>query len=975
MKKCIKKIAIIMLIFLICISSISIPSVKAQGGISKNIANCGGDGKNNDNTAGDQSKTEYRVKKWSQDTNHGGWKRMWRYEGDNAEEVRALIAQYAVQAANNDKIGYCYGANTLLTQLKKPEVNYEPSKITEACNADCSNSTWDIVACAGNKLGMENLKGIYKKSSVMASTPAGSNVYGFMVYSEQKYLTSADNLQPGDILASNGHVTIYVGNATSTSAENIGSNVTGGWEVQDITVDFDKQDFRYNGRPKDATYEGKKSLIKEILSSLATIIDYIVGFLFHVVTAAFVGIVELIESGLAKMLKALETTTGNDVQSSNADHYTIEDLVFNRIPALDVNIFSKTPGGKEPQANSPLEIIITMISAWYVTIRNISIIVMLLAVIISGIRMAIATTAEKKADYKEYLIRWIKALTLVFVVHYLIYFILVLNEKVVKMFANAVDETGENVIYNTIKTRAYDVRLSVGFPGTIMYITLFIYWLRFLWLYFKRYVRVLILIVCAPIVIAKYALSSSKKSEFDNWLSDFISNVIIQSVHALEYAVFFGIAVDLAKESVVGFIIALVFMAQILKLDSVVLGMISFRGSGAGRVKELKEHKPLDKTINNLVDKVAFPAAVAITAGNVVYGTGKVIGNEVSYRRQKADDKDELKYGYRPRETKAKERKKKSNARKNSFDQFMLDHFNKNGQDAHWAQIAKLKIKSRQGGKVGKIYKGQLKRYNKQQWDMFKNKGGRIGSVIGGTAEGLFALPLMATNWEEEGVPILFDSAHNIRSGIKGINKDAEENQKAKEKVEKTAKIVGKVDEIVEDTENKINSITDKDRAKKAQKEINKFTKLKANSSYIQNAMITKLYSDNNLLQEAENGNYNNLINETLKKVDKDSTLNSNEADEIKNKMEEYMNTYMNANTEGGGHVTFSENVIEEISKQFEDTIAEATVSEDNIDIAKNINEIKDLNAESIKNGSGTLIKPNMFTKELENKVNDLNNN
>lgn len=36
--------------------------------------------------------------------------------------------------------------------------------------------------------------------------------------------------------------------------------------------------------------------------------------------------------------------------------------------------------------------------------------------------------------------------------------------------------------------------------------------------------------------------------------------------------------------------------------------------------------------------------------------------------------------------------------------------------------------------------------------------------------------------------------------------------------------------------------------------------------------------------------------------------------------------------------------------------------------IKLNINKIKDLNAESIKNGSGTLIKPNMFTKKLRIK-------
>ncbi len=72
---------------------------------------------------------------------------------------------------------------------------------------------------------------------------------------------------------------------------------------------------------------------------------------------------------------------------------------------------------------------------------------------------------------------------------------------------NSVGE--EQSIYETIRTRAYDMRPTVGIPGMIMYIALVITWVRFLWVYAKRMFTVLILVIIAPFIGAKYAIDSA----------------------------------------------------------------------------------------------------------------------------------------------------------------------------------------------------------------------------------------------------------------------------------------------------------------------------------------------------------------------------------------------------------------------------------------------------------------------------------
>ena len=177
------------------------------------ISNSGSDenGAYRGGQAGDQTGKEWQMRSWY----NRPWLVVLRYPD---QKVALKLAQLAIDAALNDKIGYDQGQNrTYLAQLKA--VGWEPSKVTVACEADCSAGVCANVTAAGYLLGIKALKehtGTYTGNMRSALTKAG-----FKALTDSKYLTSGDYLLPGDILLNDNHHT-----ATNVT---IGSKVKKDW--------------------------------------------------------------------------------------------------------------------------------------------------------------------------------------------------------------------------------------------------------------------------------------------------------------------------------------------------------------------------------------------------------------------------------------------------------------------------------------------------------------------------------------------------------------------------------------------------------------------------------------------------------------------------------------------------------------------------------------------------------------------------
>lgn len=418
-------------------------------------------------------------------------------------------------------------------------------------------------------------------------------------------------------------------------------------------------EFYYSGTTK-GTYVVSEGIFSWLIDNLGKIADWIFGICTMGVRMVFVGWTALIEKLLTWSVESAGGVSNNgglvvdstDVTAigDSSGNLTVEAIVYNRVPLFDINFFNLeidrtvSPTGqilrcekcKKPveeccqitegnvpdevnctcgcnacsnceqylanwQAEEPLVIKIReFVAMWYTIIRLLALVAMLIVLIGIGIKMALSTIASEKAVYKRMFIDWFVGMIILFAMHYLIYFVIIINETLVETVretANSINKTqlqfvnyGEKTkdkdtnediqvvnddeieisIYEEIRTRAYDAKLSVGLSGMIMYMTLVYFAIRYSISYLKRYLTVIVLSLMAPPLGVGYALQKAltgKSSSLKTWMTEFVMTVIIQIVHALIYAVFISTALALSMESVAGMVVALIFMNFALKAE------------------------------------------------------------------------------------------------------------------------------------------------------------------------------------------------------------------------------------------------------------------------------------------------------------------------------------------------------------------------------------------------------------------------
>ncbi|MCR5718681.1 MAG: hypothetical protein K6F80_06590 [Oscillospiraceae bacterium] len=178
------------------------------------ISNSGSDENGNykGGAAGDNTGKEWYIRDW--------YNRPWNCVLRHPDaEVRACLADLAIKAAKNDKIGYDqYQRQTYWTELQK--VGYDPSKITTACEADCSAGVIANVKAVGHLLGRKELQTI--TCTYTGNMRASLKSAGFQCLTDSKYLSESSYLVAGDILLNDAHHT-----ATAvTNGKNSGQSAT-----------------------------------------------------------------------------------------------------------------------------------------------------------------------------------------------------------------------------------------------------------------------------------------------------------------------------------------------------------------------------------------------------------------------------------------------------------------------------------------------------------------------------------------------------------------------------------------------------------------------------------------------------------------------------------------------------------------------------------------------------------------------------
>lgn len=162
------------------------------------ISNCGHDENNRykGGKAGDQTGQEWAIIPWYSRP----WNVVLRYPN---ESVGKKIAELAEKAAKNNNIGYDQNERGTYWNCLRAS-GYDPSKIAELCEADCSSGAVANIKAVGYLLGIAKFQNLSTFLYTGNLRKALENA-GFETLYDEKYLSSDEYLLPGDILLYEGH--------------------------------------------------------------------------------------------------------------------------------------------------------------------------------------------------------------------------------------------------------------------------------------------------------------------------------------------------------------------------------------------------------------------------------------------------------------------------------------------------------------------------------------------------------------------------------------------------------------------------------------------------------------------------------------------------------------------------------------------------------------------------------------------------
>ncbi len=228
-------------------------------------------------------------------------------------------------------------------------------------------------------------------------------------------------------------------------------------------------------------------------------------------------------------------TEGATDSSVDTSTITPFDIFFNKVKLVDINFFDI---GTESNFINTMR---TSVASWYYIMRIIAASILLVILIYVGIRMAISTVASDRAMYKKMLVDWVCSLALVFLLHYIIIFVITVNNSIVSVIENSVNNTNVSNTYKTIRDIAGEKLIFANLDNigaTIIYIMLIWQTFGIIVSYFNRMLKVAFLIIISPLVTITYSIDKmgdGKAQALNLWLKEIVFTILIQPFHCIIY--------------------------------------------------------------------------------------------------------------------------------------------------------------------------------------------------------------------------------------------------------------------------------------------------------------------------------------------------------------------------------------------------------------------------------------------------------
>ena len=303
----------------------------------------------------------------------------------------------------------------------------------------------------------------------------------------------------------------------------------------------------------------------------------------------FVSVAGVIPDMISRLLSAVALGDRANMEDNTqiSEFFTIGDLLTNKYPLFNINIFEETPSGPNSELSNTIK---QNTAIWYVAIRNIAVAGCAVTLLYVGIRMAIAQTAEDSAKYKKMLISWFVGVILLFLMHYIALIMIKITEIFTTLIVNAVgNDTNITDMEVTMLTKIPDDTAKAEGWGKLIYLimnfVLVFYQLKFFIMYLFRVLKIFILTIVSPLMCVTYpidAMGDGKAQGFNNWFRRVMMEIFIQPIHLVIYIVFIYSAGEIAKTQP---LIGIIFIIALDYSEKIVRNAFKLKGKGLKDIK------------------------------------------------------------------------------------------------------------------------------------------------------------------------------------------------------------------------------------------------------------------------------------------------------------------------------------------------------------------------------------------------------
>lgn len=283
----------------------------------------------------------------------------------------------------------------------------------------------------------------------------------------------------------------------------------------------------------------------------------LLSFITRLLCKVVVALTDLINNVVSKIL-----TGGNE-------QVTIQKIVTNKYDLLNLKFLVNPFETSSANDKSVLDPLSKNAGIWFVAIRNLALVGSVVTLIYTGIRLATATVAEGKANYKKILFSWFEGISILLMLHFFIIAIIYTSNWMVDVLQNAINidpnmMTAEQQIMDGINTYLDEATQShTIFFYTILFIMFSYYEAKFLFLYLWRLLRVMFYIIISPLVCLTFPIDKigdGRAQGFNHWLLEITIATFMQPIHLLIYVI---IIYSMGEIIVRNPILGIIFLASI----------------------------------------------------------------------------------------------------------------------------------------------------------------------------------------------------------------------------------------------------------------------------------------------------------------------------------------------------------------------------------------------------------------------------